>query len=84
MTITRHGKGELDRDNLYGGVKVLLDVLRPMTYDAKTGKALHKRGLGVIRDDRPELCELVVEQVKIGRKDAPRTVIVVEEMPRVH
>lgn len=59
------GKGQraLDKDNLYGSVKPLLDGLRPRV------KASHKGfegGIGIIEDDNPELLDLQVSQMKNG------------------
>jgi Holliday junction resolvase RusA-like endonuclease len=47
VTITRHGKRILDRDNLYGGVKGLVDILVKE---------------GILADDTPAHVELVVQQ----------------------
>ena len=64
LTITRHGKRALDRDNLSAGMKGLIDVI----------KERH-----LIIDDRPQDCELVFEQKPCG-KAAPWVEILLEEI----
>lgn len=64
LTITRHGKGRLDRDNLTGGAKFLIDEIK-------------RRRL--ILDDNPDVCELVVLQV-VDRKTRPHTVVELEDV----
>jgi hypothetical protein len=71
VTIERHSAGVLDVDNLYGGVKPLLDVLKPM--DPKRNPF----GLGIILDDKPDNLELIVRQVKSTRA-AACTVVTIE------
>ena len=63
VTISRHGKGRLDRDNLVGGCKWLIDAIK-------------ERGL--ILDDCDASLHLVVEQV-VSRKTEPYTVVTIEE-----
>jgi len=63
LAICRHGKGSLDRDNLVGGCKWLVDAIK-------------QRGL--ILDDCDASCHLVVTQV-VNRKIAPYTEITIEE-----
>lgn len=60
VTITRYSVGTLDEDNLVGGCKPLVDVLKPAS-----GKNPH--GLGLIGDDTPDRLKLVVRQVKCRR-----------------
>lgn len=64
LTIERHGKRQLDKDNLYGGAKLLIDVLK-------------KRGM--ITDDSPEHVELEVTQVKLSKGEHPYTVVILGE-----
>jgi len=65
VTIERHGRKMLDTDNAYAGVKCLMDELRKF---------------GLIVDDRPDLCELVVTQHKLMPKCDPHTVILIEDI----
>jgi hypothetical protein len=53
----------LDEDNLIGGAKGLIDVLKP---PAKSNPF----GLGLIAGDEPDKLMLVVEQVKVPRAQA--------------
>ena len=74
VTIERHSAGVLDVDNLYGGVKALLDCLRPISSNPY--------GLGLIQDDKPITgkkpgIELIVRQVKSTRAGAC-TVVTIE------
>ena len=71
ITIERHSAGVLDVDNLYGGCKPLIDVLKPM--DPKRNPF----GLGIILDDKPDNLELIVRQVKSTRA-AACTVVTIE------
>ena len=64
LTITRFGKRMLDADNLASGCKALIDCI----------KERH-----LILDDCPVCCELVFRQEKCG-KDAPKTVLLLEEV----
>ena len=64
VVISRHGKGILDRDNLVGGCKWLIDAIR-------------ERGL--ILDDCDASLYLVVEQV-VNRKITPYTEVTIEEI----
>lgn len=69
-----HGSKRVDKDNLYGGVKPILDALQP--YHEK----IRPQGLGVIGDDRPpHLVELVVEarQCPAGKG---YTIIIIERV----
>jgi len=63
VTITRRwGKGQraMDDDNLWGSVKALVDGLRP-----PKGRGRHKQGgMGIITDDNPKHCKLIVQQHK--------------------
>ena len=72
VTVVRHSAGSLDPDSLYGCNKPLLDVLcRP--------SKIHPCGLGIIEDDAPSKCELVVSQQKSSRGDQ-FTAVRVEEL----
>lgn len=64
LTITRMGKMVLDQDNLAGGCKDLIDVL----------KNLH-----LVLDDNPEVCSMVFHQVT-SRSVEPHTVITLEDI----
>jgi hypothetical protein len=84
VTIERHCTGTLDKDNLYGGAKPLVDVLlTPRLLTIRNGKplVLHKRGLGFLQDDSPDRLELTVCQVKAKRGQPQRTVITITELP---
>lgn len=72
VIVTRHSAGVLDDENLYGSAKRLRDVL---CLHSKT----HPGGLGIIEDDAPSKCELVVTQQKASRKEG-FTVVRVEEI----
>lgn len=71
LTITRYGPILLDDDNLAGGCKDLIDILKPCS------KA-NPFGLGVILGDDPGKLTLIVRQEKSTRK-AARTVVEIEE-----
>jgi len=71
VSIVRHGSRLLDEDNLVGGVKGLVDVLKP------PGKG-NPYGLGIIAGDEPDKLRLTVTQVKCKRAEA-RTEVTVEE-----
>lgn len=68
IRITRHGVGQLDPDNLVGGCKPVIDVLKPMHPDT------NPRGLGLIAGDEAHRLDLVVQQVRCAR-GAEKTVI---------
>jgi len=70
--IIRHGSRLLDEDNLVGGVKGLVDVLKP------PGKS-SPYSLGIIAGDEPDKLVLSVAQVKCKRVDAC-TWVEVEDM----
>lgn len=61
--ITRHGSRLLDEDNLIGGCKGLVDVLKPPSKS-------NPFGLGLIAGDEPDKLALTVAQVKCARADA--------------
>lgn len=66
LTIERHGRALLDADNLAGGAKDLTDEVKKF---------------GLIRDDRPDLCELMFRQEKLLPKHKPHMVIILEDLP---
>lgn len=78
VTIRRYSSGVPDRDNLVGSVKDLCDCLTTPSL-MKNGKVRNKFGLGLIVDDAPAHCELVVLGVKCRRAEQ-RTEVVVEEI----
>lgn len=90
LIIVRHGVRALDRDNLYGGVKPLVDILRPAKHDEgyfKSGKRIgeywsRKRiGHGLIKEDDAAHLELEVVQVKLGRGENPHLTLTLFDLP---
>ncbi len=65
LTITRVNTRLLDNDNLYGGAKGLVDELRLF---------------GLVIDDKPEFCELIVQQEKCANGLSPHTVVCLEDL----
>lgn len=63
VTVQRHSAGELDRGNLIGGCKALIDALR---YE------------GLLVDDKQAWLDDVYEQVPAKRSEG-RTVVVIED-----
>lgn len=70
VLIERYSTQAPDKDNLYGGMKPLLDVLQPAS-------KRHPQGLGFILDDSPSCVDLEVRHVT-GK--AMRTVVTIEEL----
>lgn len=77
------GKGQraLDHDNLFGGVKPLIDAMRRPKKAGKGGQG----GLGIIEDDAPHMLDLDVwqekntgEQFEDLASGVPATVVQVE------
>jgi len=64
VKVVSHRKKLMDLDNLFGGLKVVLDAMR---------------GIGLIQDDSPEHIDLDVSQVKIPGKTKAFTEIHLEE-----
>ena len=64
LTIVRHGKRALDRDNLFGGMKDLVDCVKARR---------------LILDDNPNDCELICQQV-VDTHMIPYTMIMIEDM----
>jgi hypothetical protein len=88
LTIWRYSSGILDRDNLFGGCKALIDCLttpfekRVRSGPAKGTKALgNALGLGFIDDDNPKVCDLHAFSRKAKRGNE-KTVIRIEELLR--
>lgn len=72
------GKGQrgLDRDNLWGSVKPLIDALRK-----PKGKGNRRQGgLGIVEDDDDDVMELRVRQRKGDTSD---TMVILQNMERV-
>ncbi|GBR03923.1 hypothetical protein [Acetobacter oeni] len=78
VTVTRFSIGVPDHDNLVGSVKDLCDCMTTPSLMAN-GKVRNKFGIGLIRDDSPVHCELVVLGVKCRRAEQ-RTEVVIEEI----
>lgn len=71
VTVTRCSSGKaMDDDNLAGSVKPLLDVLK-----------VNKAGFGIITDDNPECCELIVKQLKVRQREQCTEVVIEEVRP---
>jgi len=73
LRIIRFGPKELDEDNLSGGVKLLVDVLKPMH------PRTNPRGLGLIAGDEPSRLRQVVTQ-QICAKGQARTEVEIVPM----
>ncbi|GAA4475528.1 RusA family crossover junction endodeoxyribonuclease [Gluconacetobacter asukensis] len=78
VTVTRFSVGVPDTDNAVGGLKDTLDVLTTPWVTPK-GQRRNKFGIGLIRDDDPSRCEVVVQCVKC-RAAEQRTEVVIEEI----
>ncbi len=70
VLIERYSTQAPDKDNLYGGMKPLLDVLQPVS-------KRHPQGLGFFADDSTDCIDLTVLHVKGAAK---RTVVTIEEI----
>lgn len=68
ITITRYGIRQLDKDNLYGGCKPLIDCLQPWP-----------QGIGLITDDNPDTVTITCLQEKVGKKAEQKMVIEFKE-----
>jgi len=64
VVIERRGKRQLDKDNAYGGCKIIVDALK-------------KEGL--IVDDDSQNLDLEVTQAKLSKGDKPCTVITITD-----
>ena len=87
ITIERRSLGDPDEDNLWGGLKWLLDVLQPPTIRKrkKPGVAaplsvLHKFGLGIIAEDNKACLTTKVLPVRVGRRKDQKTIVTIEEL----
>ena len=75
LSVVRRGKKLLDQDNLVSSTKMLCDALC-------MASKRHPKGLGIIEDDNPDKCEIVVTQVKAtGKPMNLMTTVMVEELP---
>ena len=70
ITITRYGIRQLDKDNLYGGCKPLIDCLQPWP-----------QGIGLITDDDPDTVTIRVKQEKVTKKKDQKVEIHFKEVP---
>jgi Holliday junction resolvase RusA-like endonuclease len=73
VTVERCSVGVPDTDNLVASCKALMDVL--CVYSKR-----HPFGLGIIADDSPGVCELIVRAVKVARRKEQRTTVTVEAL----
>ncbi len=82
VLIERFSTGTPDRDNLFGGVKDLVDCLLDQGIRMVNGLpvALHPTGLGLILDDSPKHMMLEVFSRSPGRGMTARTVVTITEM----
>ena len=71
ITVERTSTQAPDTDNLYGGLKPLMDALQPVS-------ARHKYGLGFIAEDSPSCVVDLVARHVTGKEH--RTVIRIEEV----
>lgn len=65
LTIERRGVRMLDKDNAYGGCKIVIDNIKR---------------LGLIVDDNPANLDLEVRQAKLEKGERPNTVFVLEDL----
>ena len=72
VSVVRNSAGALDPDSLAGHVKPLLDVLC-------VNSRVHPNGLGIIEDDAPDKCELIVTQHRASRGEG-FTAVRIEEL----
>ena len=78
LTVVRHATTLLDVDNLYAGIKPLLDCL----VTEQGGR--HPDGLGFLVDDSPLRLALDVRPRLIARRRDSRTVIHIDELDPRH
>ena len=64
VTIVRHGRNAMDKDNMAGVAKDLVDCIKARR---------------LILDDRPSECELIFQQV-VDRRMVPHTTIMIEDL----
>jgi hypothetical protein len=65
LVIERRAKRELDKDNAYGGAKLVIDALKK---------------LGLILDDDAANLDLEVTQAKCGKGEKPCTILTLEDV----
>ncbi|HEY0205261.1 MAG TPA: hypothetical protein VGC15_14050 [Acetobacteraceae bacterium] len=73
-----------DTDNLWGGVKGLLDCLLPPGDPVRSGGrwvVLHPSGLSIVRDDTPDCLVLDVVAVQVRRVAEQCTVVRITPLP---
>jgi len=89
VEIVRYGLRPLDRDNLYGSVKPLVDVLRPAKVERGTFKTgpragtpwvRSRLGLGLILDDTEAMLDLHVSNGKLTKGQKPYTLLTISDI----
>jgi hypothetical protein len=92
VVIERHGKRDLDRDNLYSSVKPLVDVLRPPLRQTGVRKSGPQKGQswdksrighGLILEDDDKHLELVVKNALLKKRMKPYMVVIISDSPIV-
>lgn len=73
VKVFRHSLQEPDTDNLYASCKALLDVLQPVAKN-------RVYGLGIIENDKPSRCDLIVRHVRARKKDDQCTRVVITQL----
>ncbi|MDD2705917.1 MAG: hypothetical protein PHU07_11380 [Acidocella sp.] len=73
VRVFRHSVQEPDTDNLYAACKGLLDVLQPAT-------AKRVFGLGIIANDKPNVCHIEAHHVPAARRLDQCTVVEIREL----
>lgn len=68
VSVWRHSIQPLDADALCASAKLLMDAMQPAS-------KRHPYGLGIIADDRADVCELNVRWVKAKRRVDQRMVV---------
>ena len=90
ITIIRFGKRALDRDNVYGAMKPVIDVLKPEKHESGVwksgphkGKAWDRSriGHGLILEDDEDHLDLKVLNGKLERGKKPYTTITISDTP---
>ena len=72
ISVVRNSAGALDADNLAASCKPLCDVLC-------VNSRVHPHGLGIIEDDAPDKCTLIVTQQRTSRGEG-FTAVRIEEL----
>ena len=78
IVITRHSGKMPDFDNLYGGLKPLLDTL------VTTQGRRHPDGLGLVLDDTPTHVTLAIQPRLLKKGETPHTTIEIKELNPGH